>query len=69
MDSTNFPLVAMMRLSCQECCRDSDDEARGWRTYVADDPDELDAEPVVASYCPDCAEHEFGPIRARRSSA
>ena len=69
MDSTNFPLVTLTRLACQECCRDSDDEARGWRTYVADDPDEVDAEPVVASYCPDCAEREFGPIRTRRTSA
>lgn len=69
MDSTNFRLATLTRLSCQECLRDSDDEARGWRTYVADDPDELDAEPIVASYCPDCAEREFGPLRTRRASA
>jgi hypothetical protein len=43
-------------LVCVECGETaSDDDARGWRTYLtSDEPED------VAIYCQDCAEREFG---------
>jgi hypothetical protein len=55
-------VVVPMELFCQECLLLADDEARGWRLVVVDVPGE-DDEPVLASYCPDCAEREFGLSR------
>jgi hypothetical protein len=59
-------MVPPMQLECQECRLLSDEEARGWRMYRADDPDDPFAAPLIASYCPDCAEREFGPLQPVR---
>ena len=45
--STFGPLV------CVECRTMSDEEARGWRTYLTEDGE-------GATFCPNCAGHEFG---------
>jgi hypothetical protein len=43
------------RLVCAECGRQADVQAEGWRAYLTDDePKE------IRTFCPDCAEHEFG---------
>lgn len=55
-----MPIVVLMRLRCQECDQSSDDAARGWRTFIAPDPDEPEAGPMLATYCPSCAAREFG---------
>jgi len=56
----------VMRLWCQECGRPSSPEAKGWRLYRTDVPDE-DDEPMLAAYCPDCAEREVGLTRRMNS--
>jgi hypothetical protein len=50
--------VATRRLHCIECETVSDERARGWRAYVGGgfDGDEVE----VGTYCPACAEAEFG---------
>ena len=50
--------LAMRRLVCIECTAVSDERARGWKAYVGGgfDGDELE----VGTYCPSCAEAEFG---------
>jgi hypothetical protein len=53
-----------VRLFGQECPRLSGEEAKGWRLYRVDDPEE-DEEPELAAYCRSCAEREFGPARVR----
>jgi hypothetical protein len=40
----------------------ADDEARGWPLLRVDVPGE-DDEPILAAYCPECAEGECGPVR------
>jgi hypothetical protein len=52
--------VTVTRLRCEECAQLSKGAARGWRTFLAPDPDEPEAEPMLATYCPWCAEREFG---------
>ena len=46
------------RLVCIECETVSDERARGWKAYVGGgfDGDEVE----VGTYCPSCAEAEFG---------
>lgn len=51
---------------CVECGRPSSPEARGWRLYHAEDPDE-EGEIVLVAYCPACAVREFGDARAGRA--
>jgi hypothetical protein len=46
-------------LRCEEC-RAETAQARGWRALVCTDPEDPTDEPVVAFYCPWCAEREFG---------
>jgi hypothetical protein len=46
-------------LQCEECWRLSEDAA-GWIAKVVDPDDDPDVESYVVTYCPDCAEHEFG---------
>ena len=42
-------------LVCAECGRRADANAQGWRAYFTDDePKE------IRTFCPDCAEREFG---------
>ena len=55
MDGANVHKVAVVRLSCIECLEESDDDARGWRMYLDEDRDEPGGEPLIATYCPDCA--------------
>jgi hypothetical protein len=56
---------------CVECGRKSRGDATDWRAYLTEDPEgHNDAgvgvlEAVV--YCPDCAEHEFGPLTPRHA--
>ena len=54
-----------MQLACEECDGVTD-EAHGWIAKVAEDDDELDTHLCVVSYCPTCAEREFGFISDRR---
>jgi hypothetical protein len=49
----------MVTLRCVECGLEADEDAAGWRAYLGHDPRE-DEEPVVVTYCPDCARREFG---------
>jgi hypothetical protein len=56
-------VVVRMRLWCQECERPSGPEAKGWRLYRSDVPDE-DEEPTLVAYCPVCAYVEFGTSSA-----
>jgi hypothetical protein len=51
-----------VRLWCQECGRPSAAEAKGWRLYRVDVPDE-DPEPLLAAYCASCAAREFDSVR------
>lgn len=50
-------------LSCVECGTTSEG-GRGWKAYLAgavdEDKEEEDAGHLVALYCPECAEREFG---------
>jgi hypothetical protein len=48
-----------MRLWCQECGQPSGPEAKGWRLYRTDVPEEGE-EPSLAAYCDVCAYVEFG---------
>jgi hypothetical protein len=58
MESKMELQVATRRLLCVECETESDERARGWRAYVGGgfDGDEVE----VGTYCPACAEAEFG---------
>jgi transposase InsO family protein len=47
-----------MWLWCQDCGRPSSPEAKGWRLYRIDVPEE-DDEPTLAAYCAVCAYVEF----------
>jgi hypothetical protein len=50
-------------LWCQECLLLAAEQARGWRLVRVDVAGE-DDEPMVAAYCAECAEREFGPVRS-----
>jgi hypothetical protein len=54
-----------LQLACEECDRVTS-EAHGWIAKVAEDDDERDVHLCVVSYCPACAEREFGFISHRR---
>jgi hypothetical protein len=62
-------MVGLTRLQCQECSEVSNDAARGWRTLLAPDPDEPEAGPMLATYCPWCATREFGSGTAEHALA
>ena len=49
-------------LQCYECPAVTVRFERGWRAFLTDDEFEPEE---VAILCPDCAEREFGPPRAR----
>lgn len=53
-------------LWCQECLLLADEAAREWRLLRVDAPG-ADDEPLLAAYCPDCAEREFGLTRRMNS--
>jgi len=57
-----------MRLWCQECGRPSGPEAKGWRLYRVEDPDE-EGEEILAAYCRACAVTEFWGYRAEPKEA
>jgi hypothetical protein len=46
----------------------ADNTARGWRLLRVDVPGE-DDEPLLAAYCPKCAEREFGVSRSLDSGS
>jgi hypothetical protein len=70
MDGNDLPIVRPVHLRCVECDAISAAEARGWRTYLAPDPDEPQGELMLATYCRECAEREFGPVvREQQRSA
>jgi hypothetical protein len=50
-----------MKICCKECGGRSDERAKGWRAFLACDLRE-DEQPFVVTFCPDCAEREFGPL-------
>jgi hypothetical protein len=45
-------------LACAECPRVSSATAKGWRAVRTDVPSEDDL-PMLAFYCPECAQREF----------
>ena len=49
-----------MLLICEECGRQADVEAAGWRIYHVEDTEEPGAPHIIVVYCPECAEREFG---------
>jgi hypothetical protein len=61
--------VTVTRLRCEECAQLSHGAAHGWRTFLAPDPDDPDAAPMLATYCPLCGEREFGLRTAGASTA
>jgi hypothetical protein len=44
---------------CEECGAEADENARGWRAFLGNDPRDPDDEPQGFVYCPDCAERDF----------
>jgi hypothetical protein len=49
------------QLVCAECGAQADEDAEGWRAYLtSDEPEE------VATFCPKCAEREFGGAGSKR---
>jgi hypothetical protein len=59
---------AAVELYCQECLLLADEKARGWRLLRVDVPGEDDV-PILAAYCPECAEREFGACRFERGQS
>jgi len=48
-------------LQCVECGAESDELATGWRAYyLAGEPDDDENKTQLITYCPECAEREFG---------
>ena len=45
--------IVVHLIDCQECRREWHDPRERWRMYVA-------SPPLMLSYCPECAEREFG---------
>jgi hypothetical protein len=48
-------------LRCEECSCVSD-TAKGWLAFIAEDPDDGEGPPQVATYCPPCADRELRPV-------
>jgi hypothetical protein len=48
-------------LHCQECKRTTADFQEGWCAFYAQLPEE-DDQPVLVTYCSECAGREFGSI-------
>jgi hypothetical protein len=46
-------------LVCQECGCASGELGKGWVAFICEDPDGVD-EPCIGTYCPPCANNEFG---------
>ena len=46
-------------MRCIECGEIATPGCRGWRAFIAEDPDE-DESPFVVVYCPECWVREFG---------
>jgi hypothetical protein len=57
----------MPTLRCEECGRKADDDAAGWRTYLAHEPGS-DREPFLVTYCRWCARREFDDPPDERAS-
>jgi len=54
--------------ACAQCGRSADPSWLGWGCYRIDEPD-VDDEPQLAFFCPECAAREFGrPSRFRPAS-
>jgi hypothetical protein len=49
----------MPALCCVDCGQEADHHAAGWRVYVGQEPGE-DEDPFAVTYCPGCAQREFG---------
>jgi hypothetical protein len=49
------------QLICAECATEADPEARGWRAH-------LNCDDNIVTFCPECAEREFGPCTAPDSA-
>jgi hypothetical protein len=48
-------------LKCQECSAAASSYEAGWSAFFAQVPDE-DPEPLLVTYCSECAAREFGPL-------
>ena len=51
------PVRRWAGVRCEECGREDDGEARGWKAYLGDADDGGDE---VLVFCPECSEQEFG---------
>jgi hypothetical protein len=49
------------RASDRAKCRCVSETGKGWRAFIAEDPDG-DEPPEVATYCPPCADRELKPV-------
>lgn len=49
-------------LKCVECGATVDEHTPNWRAYIAQPIEDDDGEFVI-TYCPACAEREFGPFQ------
>jgi hypothetical protein len=48
-------------MRCEECGREAEEDARGWKAFLTRYATAEEAEhPELTTYCPDCAEREFG---------
>ena len=56
--------MGLVVLHCEECERVSL-EGRGWMAFIVEDEDEPETPAYVVSYCPTCAEREFGVYSPR----
>jgi len=48
-----------MTLICEECGRQADVEAAGWRVYRVENIEDPGDPALICVYCPECAEREF----------
>ena len=65
--ATGFRLLAVAtvyasQVVCAECSAVAGERAAGWRAFLAYDPRE-DEQPSTVSFCPLCAQREFGDTR------
>jgi hypothetical protein len=53
-------VLAVDPLICVECKAEASPDAVGWRAFIVGVGDEVDENEEVVTYCPECAEREFG---------
>ena len=64
----DHPVYRGVAMQCDECGREADVEAHGWKAFVTRYAAVEETEhPQLALYCPECAEREFGDAGAELS--